>query len=1118
MSRALRHLACAGLFFACAAPLRAQVDARMLRYPAVSADRIAFVYAGDVWVVPKSGGTAERLTSARGEESFPRFSPDGSKVAFTGNYDGTQDVYVIPTLGGIAQRITHHPAADRVVGWYPDGKSLLVASSMTSEKDRFNKLFQVPATGGLPRQLPMPYGEFGAISPDGKRIAYTPGTRDFRTWKRYRGGWMQDIWLFDLEAGTARKLTPGGANYTQPMWHGATLYFLSDRGANERNNLWALDTRTGAMRQVTDFADYDVRFPSIGPNDIVFEQGGRLFLLDLATEKYREVKVDVVTDLATLRPRAVRVATLIQRASISPTGKRAVFEARGEVFTVPAEHGVVRDVTNTSGSAERTPTWSPDGRWLAYWSDRTGEYELTVRPADGSGAERTVTRLGAGFRYTPYWSPDSRKIAFIDQAMRIHVVDVATGADQVVDQAMYYSHGALAQWRPSWSADARWLAYDRDLPSRRQAIFLYDTRTGGRPLQATSGFYSASSPAFDPDGKYLYFLSDRRFAPAYSSLDNSWIYPNATVIMAAPLRPDVPTPIAPKDDEEAPRDAAAADTAAKGRSAGAKGGNAGAKGADAAPRPAVKPVEIDVAGLERRAVELPVPAGNFTQLDAVAGKVVYRRAPRTGSPRDARGDVAYWDLGERKEEAVVEGVDFYDVSADGKKLLVLDKERWAILDLKPKQKIEKTLDVASMEAIVDPRAEWRQMFADVYRFYRDYFYDANLHGVNWAAERDAYARLLEDARTRDDVNFVIGEFIAEINSSHTYRGGGDVEQPETRGVGMLGVDFTLENGAFRIQRILEGAPWDSEVRSPLAESGVNVKPGDYLLAVNGRPLDTTQDPWAGFQGLAGATVQLTVNSTPSLQGARTVLVKTLDAAGEARLRNLAWIEANRKRVDEATGGRVGYVYVPDTGINGQNELVRQFYGQFDKDGLIIDERFNSGGQIPDRFVELLDRPIRNFWAVRDGHDWTWPPAAHNGPQVMLINGWSGSGGDAFPFYFRQAGLGPLIGKRTWGGLIGISGVPPLVDGGYLTVPTFAIYSTDGQWIIENDGVHPDIEVEDDPAQLAKGVDPQLEAAIAEVLKELKEKPPIRPHRPGPPPPRRPPAPPPTPRRGPGAGG
>ena len=532
--------------------LHAQVDARMLRFPAVSADRIAFVYAGDVWVAPRGGGTAERLTSARGEESFPRFSPDGSQVAFSGNYDGNIDLFVIPTLGGEARRITHHPAADRMVEWARDGRSLLFASSMTSEKDRFNKLFLVSTNGGLPRQLPMPYGEFGAVSPDGKWLVYTPSTIDFRTWKRYRGGWLQDLWLYDLEKNTARKLTDGKANYSQPMWHGSTLYFLSDRGANERNNIWAMELKEGAPsspRQVTSFDEYDVRFPSIGPNDIVFENGSRPFLLDLPTDKPHEVKLTVVTDLATLRPRTVNVAKRMDSWSISPTGKRAVIGARGDVFTLPAEEGVVRNLTASSGVAERTPMWSPDGRWIAYFSDRTGEYELTVRPADGTGQERTVTKLGTGFRYTPFWSPDSRLVAFVDQAMRIHVVDVASGADKVVDKANYYSHGELSNWVPSWTADSRWLAYARDLPSGRSAIFIYDARSGVT-TQATSGFYSAYRPAFDRDGKYLYYLSNRELTPVYSDYDNSWTYPNSTQIMAAPQRADVASPVSPKDDEE----------------------------------------------------------------------------------------------------------------------------------------------------------------------------------------------------------------------------------------------------------------------------------------------------------------------------------------------------------------------------------------------------------------------------------------------------------------------------------------------------------------------------------------------------------------------------------------
>ncbi|HEX9109446.1 MAG TPA: PDZ domain-containing protein, partial [Longimicrobiales bacterium] len=898
-------------------PLHAQVDARMLRYPAVSADRIAFVYAGDVWIVPKAGGSAERLTSAKGEESFPRFSPDGAQVAFSGNYDGNVDLYVIPTLGGQARRVTHDPAPDLMNEWSPDGKSLLFASSMTSEKDRFNKLFLVSAGGGLPRVLPMPYGDFGALSPDGKQIVYTPSTTDFRTWKRYRGGWMQDLWLFDLEKGSARKLTDGKANYTQPMWHGATLYFMSDRGANERNNLWAMTPSdpSGKMRQVTSFEEYDVRFPSIGPSDIVFENGGRLFVMDLASEKPHEVKVSVVTDLATLRPKTVNVARRIDSWWISPTGKRGLVEARGDIFTLPAEEGVVRNLTNSSGVAERSPSWSPDGKWIAYFSDRTGEYELTVRPADGTGSERTVTKLGAGFRYHPYWSPDSKKVAFVDQAMKVHVVDVASGADKVVDKASYYTHGALAGWRPSWSPDSRWLAYQRDLPSRREAIFLCDTRSG-ETKQATSGFYSATDPAFDPDGKYLYFESDRALDPVYGAYESTWTYPNATQILAAPLRADVASPLAPRNDEDAGIKLAEAPKpdAAKGKAEPKK---------DAAGAPAVKPVEIEIAGLESRAVVLPIPAGRFGGLYAATGKVIYLKGPRAGSAQGAKPELAYWDLKDRKEESVIEGINGVEISADGNKALVQDGERYGVIDLKPKQKIDKTLAVASMEATVDPRAEWKQMFDDTYRFYRDYFYDEHMHGVDWAAQKAEYGKLLADARTREDVDFVIGEFIGEVNSSHTYKGGGDLEEAPRRNVGLLGVDWALDDGAYRIKHIVRTAPWETEVRSPLLESGVNVKEGDYVLAVNGVKLDAAEDPWAAFDGLGGKTVQLLVNDKPSSEGARSVLVKPLTS--EARLRNLEWIEAKRKRVEQATNGRVGYIYVPSTGLDGQAELTRQFY-------------------------------------------------------------------------------------------------------------------------------------------------------------------------------------------------
>jgi tricorn protease len=1071
-----------------AAPAMAQVSARMFRYPDVSATSITFVYAGDIWVVPKAGGTASRLTTPRGEESFPRFSPDGSKIAYTADYDGNQDVYVIPTAGGVPVRITHHPMADRLVDWYPDGRSLLIATSMASGRQRYSQFYRVSATGGLPEKLPVPYGEFGAVSPDGGRLAYMPMSRDFRTWKRYRGGWAPDIWLFDLRSYASENVTHNDANDAHPMWHGHTLYFLSDRDSSVRYNIWAYNLDTKATREVTHFTDYDITFPAIGPDDIVFQNGGKLYLLDLASEQTHEVRVDVVTDLATLRPRVVRVDSLIMSGGISPTGQRAVLEARGDVFTLPAQHGPVLNLTQSSGVAERSPAWSPDGKQIAYWSDRSGEYELYVRPADGTGAERKLTSYGPGFRYQLFWSPDSKKLAFVDQTMTIRIFDVAAGQTTRVDQGHWWYQGDLQSFRPAWSADSRWLAYSRDLGDRaEQAIFLFDTRTG-RAQQMTSGYYNDQQPAFDPDGKYLYFLSNRTLRPVYSDVDNTWVYPNTTNIAAVALRADVPSPLAPRNDVEGAKgDSAPSAPAAHPAPADATRarGRQSAAAADTAEKKPPAPVEIDTAGFEERLVLLPPDAGNYTDLAAVSGKVLYRRLPLAGSP-DRKSPIVAYDLKEREEKTVFADATGYDLSADGKKLLVATRDRrLGIIDVKPDQKLEHPLRTAEMEATVDPRAEWRQIFADVWRLYRDFFYDRNMHGLNWPQMRQQYGRLIDDCVTRWDVNFVIGELISELNSSHTYRGGGELESGPRLAVGLLGVDWALDHGAYRIARIIDGAPWDNEVRSPLAEPGVNVHQGDYVLAVNGVPLDTLEDPWAAFAGLAGRTVELTVNGRPSLDGARRVVVKTLSS--ETRLRNLAWIEAHRRHVDSVSGGRVGYIYVPSTGIDGQTELERQLQFQFTKPALIVDERWNSGGQIPDRFIELLNRPPLAFWAVRDGHDWQFPPMAHFGPKVMLINGWSGSGGDAFPYYFREAGLGPLIGMRTWGGLIGISGAPPLIDGGGVTVPTFRQYSPSGQWFQEGHGVDPDIQVVDDPTQLARGVDPQLERGIQEAVRLIGEK-------------------------------
>jgi tricorn protease len=1088
---------------AAAAPAAAQVSARMFRQPDVSATEIAFVYAGDIWIVAKTGGAAQRLTSPRGEEQFPRFSPDGSRIAYSANYDGNTDVYVVDAHGGEPVRVTHHPMADRIVDWYPDGRNLLIATAMEAGRQRYNQFFKVPATGGLPERLPVPYAEFGAISPDGRTLAYMPMAQDFRTWKRYRGGWAPDIWTFDLQTYASQNITNSEGNDAHPMWHGRTMYFLSDRDSAQRNNIWAYDLDTRQSRAVTHFTDFDITFPAAGPSDIVFEAGGRLYLLDLGTGQTREVNVSVFTDLATLRPRAERVSTLVQTATLSPTGQRAILEARGDLFSVPAQHGAVVDLTQSTAFAERYPAYSPDGLQVAYWSDRSGEYELYVRPAAG-GAERKLTAYGPGFRYRPTWSPDGKKLAFVDQTMTIRVFDTETAQTARVDQGLYWFHGNLQGFRPSWSADSRWLAYSRDLPNRNDAIFLYDTRAG-RAQQVTAGYYDDRSPVFDPDGKYLYFLSSRTLRPVYSDYGNTWIYPNTTNLVAVALRPDVPSPLAPRNDVEGARsDSAAAQPgappaggAARPAQAPAHGGRqpAAAPAAPAVAPAAAKPpapVEIDTAGFERRVVVLPPTAGNYAELFAVSGKIVFRRRPAAGSG-ETRTPVVTYDLKEREEKTILLDADGFEVSFDGKKLFVVNERLYYIIDLKPDQKLDKPLRTAEMEMTVDPRAEWRQMFNDTWRIFRDYFYDSGMHGVDWAGARERYGRLLGDAVTRWDVQFVLGEMIAELNSSHTYRSGGDFEAAPERAVGLLGVDWRLENGAYRIAHIVDGAGWDSEARSPLAQPGVAVHEGDYVLAVNGVPMDVTKDPWAAFEGLGGVAVELTVNDRPTPEGARRAVVETLREEG--RLRHLQWIEANRRRVDQASNGRVGYIYVPSTGQDGQTELVRQFEAQMTKDALIIDERWNSGGQIPDRFIELLNRKPLVFWSVRDGRDWQWPPEGNFGPKVMLINGWSGSGGDAFPYYFREAGLGPLIGQRTWGGLIGITGAPTLVDGGTISVPTFRQYSIRGEWFPEGVGVAPDIAVVDDPTQLARGTDPQLERAIQEAMRLLQERPFVPPQRP-----------------------
>ncbi|HKJ42764.1 MAG TPA: PDZ domain-containing protein [Sunxiuqinia sp.] len=1060
----------------------AQINARMFQFPDVSATQIVFYYGGDLWIAPITGGTASKLTNAKGQEILPRFSPDGSQIAFSGNYNGNTDIYVMSSKGGMPFRLTHHGMADLLSDWYPDGKQLLYASSMESGRQRFHQFYAEPAEGGMPSKLPLPYGEFGSISPDGTMIAYTPRTRVFRTWKRYRGGMATDIWLFNLETNESENITNSIANDEMPMWHGRTIYYMSDNGPEERANIWSYNLDTKENKQITYFKNFDIHFPAIGPKDLIFEAGGKLYLLDLATEKYQEVKINVITDESTLVPKLEKVQKYIHNYWPSPDGKRALFQARGEVFSVPAEHGAVIDLTHTSGFAERFPSWSPDGRYIAYWSDRSGEYELTLKDLSNNGLEEKLTSYGPGYRYNIYWSPDSKKMAFIDKAGAIHLYDLQSEKTTEIDRSEHFMpDGALSNFKISWSSDSKWLTYSKKTDNLKSAIYIYDVENQ-KTHQVTSGYYDDQSPVFDPDGKYLYLLTNRTFKPMYGDVDNSFLYANATNVAAISLTNNIPSPLAARNDTVAiSKEVPAKKT---------KEGKDDKKEKDGAKEQAIK---INFDGFENRLVILPPKNGNIANLEAAPGKVIFLRLPNTGSA-DKKKSAVYYDLKNREEKTIADNISRFQVTANHKKIMIAQKNHsYFITDIAPNQKLEKKMPTDQLSMMINPRKEWHQIFNDAWRFERDFFYDPNMHGVDWQAMRERYGKLIDDCITRWDVNYVIGELIAELNSSHTYKGGGDEQKALRIGVGYLGVNWALNNGAYQIKKIIQGAPWDDEVKSPLAEPGVKIKEGDYVLAVNGNPIDTSKDPWAAFENLSRKTVELTVNNKPGMNGAWTIVVKTM--ADETRLRNLAWIEANRETVDKETNGKIGYLYIQDTGIEGQTELVKQFSAQHNKDGLIVDERFNSGGQIPDRFMEILNRKPLTFLAVRDWQARQSPAIANSGPKVMLINGWSGSGGDAFPLFFRETGAGPIIGTRTWGGLIGYTGAPNLIDNGMITLPSIRFFSPEGKWFPEGHGVDPDFKVVNDPTSLSNGTDPQLEAGIKKVMELLKTNPPIRPHQP-----------------------
>lgn len=1057
----------------------AQVDAGLFRYPDVSRSQIAFSYANDIWIVPKTGGTAIKLVSPPGVESFPKFSPDGSKLAFSANYDGNTDVYVLPVAGGVPLRLTEYGGTDRVVDWTPDGKQVLFASGRESTKERFNQFYTIPETGGAATKLPLAYAEFGSWSPDASKMALVTRSQSFRNWKRYRGGMKAEIHVFDFAKQLSENIsTKSEAGDEFPMWYNNFIYFLSDRGTEKRMNLWRYDVNTKAYEQITSYKDYDVHFPSMGPDEIVYEANGKLFLLSLGTQQSTEVKINITTDLAALKPRTQRTMRYIQSTAVSPDGQRALISARGDVFSVPAVKGYVKDLTRTSGIAERYPVWSPDGKTIAWWSDKSGEYELWLATAGKEDQAKQITHYGPGFRYRPYWSPNSKQIAFIDQELKIWVLDIATGKTTAVDKALHYSPDVLEGFRFSWTPDSRWLTYSRDMENGHEAVFLFDTKNN-QHHQVTSGFYDVSRPVFDEAGKYLYALTNQSFKPSYSSIDNTFIYANSTVIGVIGLQKETPSLLATrndavnvKEDKKEPEQPAAK------------------KGKGKKEKPAEEKKEtttsIDLDNMEARMILLPVPGGNYSRLGAVKGKILFvSSTPPADEESNGEATLQYYDIATQQVKTIIKEPGQYELSADGNKILV-NNGPYGIIDVAENQKIDTAMRVEEMEMTVNPAEEWKQLFMDTWRMERDFFYDPHMHGVNWNNVKDKYLHLLEGARTREEVSFVINELLGEMNASHTYNFGGDVEDGKHENVGYLGVDWQADGKYYKIKRIIRGAPWNAEARNPLDEPGVNIHEGDYILAVNGEPLTTAQEPYAVFQSLAGKVVELTWNNRPSMEGAKTAIVKTIGS--EYRLRHLAWIESNRKRVADATNNQVGYIFVPSTGIDGQDELIRQFNGQWDKAALVIDERFNNGGQIPDRFIEMLNRKPLAYWATRNGTPAQWPSYANFGPKVMLINGWSGSGGDAFPDYFRKAGLGPIIGTRTWGGLIGISNTPALIDGGVITVPSFRMFNNDGTWFREGHGVDPDIAIDENLGDMAKGIDPQLERAITEIKNLLQTKP------------------------------
>jgi len=1103
----------------------------LLRKPTVSKTQIAFSYGGDLWIVDRNGGEARRLTSDVGVEIDPLFSPDGTMIAFTGEYDGNEDVYMIPAAGGIPKRLTSHPGGDEVVGWTGDGRRIVFRSGRQSYS-YFTQLFTVSVNGGLPELLPLPMAEEASYSPDGSQVAYVPFTNFSGNWqfqrglKHYRGGTASPVWIANLSDSGIQKVPRKDSNDSTPMWLGDKVYFLSDRDGPV--NLYVYDTKSKQVSAALQSNGMDIKSASAGPDAIVYEQFGSIHLFDPATGKQRPVDVRVTGDFPAVRPHFVNAGDRIENANISPSGARAVFEAHGEILTVPVEHGDIRNLTNTVGVAERDPAWSPDGKWIAYFSDESGEYALHLRQQDGLGDVKKIT-LGdpPSFFYSPTWSPDSKKIVYSDKRLNLWYLDIDSGKPIHVDTNPY-DGGPGSGFNPVWSPDSRWIAYTRQLDSSMSAVFVYGV-ADKTAHQVTDGLSDAASVAFDKNGKYIYFFASTDDGPAIVSSMGSYKVPVTRGAYVVVLQKDLRSPLAPQSDEEkvasekAPVDECKPEESHGAEGAAAKPEKGSDKAADksAAEKKAEKPeekgakeakevpeVKIDFENISQRILALPIPSRNYETLLAGKTHVLYLLEGPIVNGSGPNGRILHkFDVCTRKTDKVLDNVGAFVLSANAEKALYEELPPWNPLAagggppphgawmIKPVDALGKPgepgkpdgrLHVEEMKVYTDPRAEWQQMFRDMGRIERDFFYDPNMHGADLKALKATYKPYVDNAMSRGDLNYIFADMLGEITAQHIYIFGGD--RPEVKGVsvGLLGADYTIDHDRYRFAKVYFGENWNPGLRAPLTEPGVNVHQGEYLLAVDGRELHGSDEIYSFFLERAGKSVQLRVGPDPTGKDARTVTVVPI--ASERSLRQREWIEANRRKVDELSGGKLAYVYVPDTAVNGYTYFNRYYFAQNAKQGAVIDERFNGGGWIADYIVDWLKRPLLLAAMTREGKDNTIPQVIF-GPKVMLINQYAGSGGDALPWMFRKLHTGPLIGTRTWGGLIGIGGYPPLMDGGIVTAPRWGLYNPEtGEFDIENKGVTPDIEVDLDPASWRQGRDPQLEKGVEVALKDLREHP------------------------------